>query len=361
MVSAGQREANMTGVVLPGNSTVAYREEPVPVPGHGQVLVEMRASGICGSDIRAIYREHLGTGDEAYRNVIAGHEPCGRIVEAGPGCKRFRAGDRVVLYHISGCGVCEDCRAGYMISCTSTLRAAHGWQRDGGHARYVLTEETTCVALPDGLTYVDGALVACGFGTAWEVLTRIGVNGRDRLLVTGLGPVGLAAAMLGRALGAKTVLGVDTVAERRTLALERGFVDAAFEAGPATLENVRAATGGRGCEAVVDCSGAAPARALALAATRHWGRCAFVGEGNDVRFDVSPALIHPQITLYGSWVTSLPHMEELVECLARWNLHPEDTVTHRFALEDAAQAYRVADEGRAGKVVIVAGPSGDAN
>src|ERR1035441_5700719 len=65
----------MTGVVLPGNSTVEFREQPVPEPGYRQVLVEMKASSICGSDIRAIYREHLGTGDEAYRNVIAGHEP----------------------------------------------------------------------------------------------------------------------------------------------------------------------------------------------------------------------------------------------------------------------------------------------
>jgi threonine dehydrogenase-like Zn-dependent dehydrogenase len=101
--------AVMQGVVLPGNSTVEFREFPVPEPGHGQVLIQMRASSICGSDIRAIYRAHLGKGPEGYRpGTVAGHEPCGRIVAVGPGCKRFRAGDRVVVYHISGCGVCED-------------------------------------------------------------------------------------------------------------------------------------------------------------------------------------------------------------------------------------------------------------
>ena len=87
----------MTGVVLPGNSTVEFREQPIPVPGYGQVLVQMKASSICGSDIRAIYREHLGVGDEAYRGVIAGHEPCGQIAEVGPGCKKYQVGDRVVL------------------------------------------------------------------------------------------------------------------------------------------------------------------------------------------------------------------------------------------------------------------------
>ncbi|HUQ22580.1 MAG TPA: alcohol dehydrogenase catalytic domain-containing protein, partial [Gaiellaceae bacterium] len=107
---------------------------PSPEPGHGQVLVRVEASTICGSDIRAIYREHLGVGAEAYRGVIAGHEPSGEIVAVGPGCRRFAAGDRVALYHIAGCGLCRDCRAGYMISCSSPERAAYGWQRDGGHA-----------------------------------------------------------------------------------------------------------------------------------------------------------------------------------------------------------------------------------
>ena len=157
----------MRGVYLPGGRQVnVHADVPVPAPGPRQVLVEMRASGICGSDLRAIYREHLGSGPEAYCDVIAGHEPSGVIVETGPDCRRFRVGDRVALYHISGCGLCADCRAGYMISCTSPLRAAYGWQRDGGHADYLLADESTCVALPEPLTFVDGACVACGFGTA---------------------------------------------------------------------------------------------------------------------------------------------------------------------------------------------------
>ena len=146
----------------------------------------MRASTICGSDLRAIYREHLGTGPEAYQGVIAGHEPAGEIVEVGPDCRRFRVGDRVALYHIAGCGVCHDCRSGYMISCTSPRRAAYGWQRDGGHADFILADESTCVLLPDALSYLDGACVACSFGTAYEALCRANVSGRDAVLVVGL-------------------------------------------------------------------------------------------------------------------------------------------------------------------------------
>ena len=78
-----------------------------------------------------------------------------------------------------------------------------------------------------------------------------------------------------------------------------------------------------------------------------------VGEGNRIEFDVSQTIIHPQITIYGSWVTALWRMEELVEKLLEWNLRPEITVTHRFHLPEAAEAYRIADEGQSGKVCIV--------
>src|SRR4051795_12680104 len=215
----------MRGVFLPGGRQVDIREVADPTPGPGQVVVRMRASTICGSDIRAIYREHLGTGAEAYRGVVAGHEPCGEIVEVGPGCRRFAVGDRVVLYHIAGCGLCAECRAGYMISCTSPLRAAYGWQRDGGHADYLLAEESTCVPLPDALSYVDGACVACGFGTAYEALCRAEVSGRDAVLVVGVGPVGLAAGRLAGRMGAGPRIGVDVVADRLSLAKDIGAID----------------------------------------------------------------------------------------------------------------------------------------
>lgn len=344
----------MQGVILPGNSTVQFKEFDIPTPGPGQVLIKTKASSICGSDIRAIYRAHLGKGPEGYQpGTIAGHEPCGIIESVGPGCKKFKPGDRVVIYHINGCGVCEDCRHGYMISCHSDYRAAYGWQRNGGHAPYLLAEEVVCIPLPDSLTYVDGALCACGTATAYEALTRMKTSGEDQLLITGLGPVGLAAAQLGKAKGARKIIGVDISPARRKLALDLGLCDYAFNSDEKALSSIMDVTQNRGCEVSIDCSGVPAARLLALQGTRQWGRCGFVGEGNNVTFDVSPLLIHQQITLYGSWVTSLKHMEDLVEHLDRWGVHPEITCTERLPLSEAAKAYDLADKGQTGKVCIV--------
>jgi threonine dehydrogenase-like Zn-dependent dehydrogenase len=344
----------MTGAFLPGNSTVELREIPVPKPGHGEVLIRTKASTICGSDIRAIYRGHLGKGPEAYQNVVAGHEPAGRIEAVGPGCRRFAAGDRVIVYHISGCGVCNDCRRGYMISCTSeTYRRAYGWQRDGGMAPYVVAEEKDLVALPDELSYTDGAQVACGFGTVYEGLEKIGISGNDSVLVVGLGPVGLAALMLGRALGAESLIGVDPVPQRRRLAEALDLADHVLPADAESVARIRELTGGHGVERSVDCSGADAGRQTAIRATRKWGRIAFVGEGGSVSFQPSPDIIHDQKTIYGSWVTSIWRMEELVERIVRWGIHPDRLVTNRFGIEEAGDAYALMAEGTSGKVAVV--------
>ena len=343
----------MMAAYLPGDSTVVLKEVEIPKPGHGEVLIKMKSSTICGSDIRAIYREHVGKGPEGYQGVICGHEPCGQIVECGEGLRRFKKGDRVVIYHISGCGVCNDCRRGYMISCTSSFRRAYGWQRDGGMAEYVLAEEKDLVLLPDSLTYTDGAQVACGFGTVYEGLEKIGVCGNDAVLVVGLGPVGLAAAMLAKAMGANKVIGVDTVKERMDIAMDKGLCDHVLLSDGEALEKIKALTGGEGVERAVDCSGNTHGRQLAIRATRKWGKIVFIGEGGTVEFNPSPDIIHEQKTVYGSWVTNIWRMEELVERLVRWGIHPEDLVTHRFPLEKASEAFSLMAEGKCGKVAVV--------
>jgi threonine dehydrogenase-like Zn-dependent dehydrogenase len=348
----------MKAAFLPGNSTVELREVALPEPGHGEVLIAVRASTICGSDIRAIYREHLGKGPERYQGVIAGHEPCGEIVHTGAGCRGFRPGDRVIVYHISGCGVCNDCRRGYMISCTSTeYRRAYGWQRDGGMAEFMLAEEKDLILLPNELSYVDGAQVACGFGTVYEALQKVGVSGTDAVLITGLGPVGLAAGALCRKLGAERIIGIDISSERRELSRRLGLCDFVLMADPDNVGQVLELTDGKGVERAVDCSGNAEARVTAIRATRKWGKMVMVGEGGTVAFNPSPDIIHEQKAIHGSWVTSTWLMEELVERLVRWKLHPEDIVTHRFSLDQPDEAYRLMASGRCGKVAVC--PAGE--
>ena len=205
--------------------------------------------------------------------------------------------------------------------------------------------------LPDFVTFLDGACVACGFGTAYEGLLRAQVSGRDALAVVGLGPVGLAAGLLGGKLGAVPRVGLDPSPERRELAVRLGAVDAAFA--PDEVDAARPAVGG-GADVAIDCSGSEPGRGTAIALVRERGRVVLVGEGNGMTVpEVSPTLIHPSITIIGSWVTSLEHMRELVSRLPYWNLHPEVIVSDTFPIAEADAAYQLADAGRSGKIALV--------
>ena len=101
-----------------------------------------------------------------------------------------------------------------------------------------------------------------------------------------------------------------------------------------------------------DCSGHTLGRQLCIRATRQWGRMVMIGEGGTVEFNPSPDIIHDQITIYGSWVTNIWRMEELVERIVRWGIHPEDLVTHRFTLDKVDVAYDLMAQGKCGKVAV---------
>ena len=296
--------------------------------------------------------------------MIAGHEPSGQIVKCGPGTRRFKEGDRVVIYHISGCGLCNDCRRGYMISCTSEeYRKAYGWQRDGGMAPYIVAEEKDLVMLPDSLSYGDGAQVACGFGTVYEGIEKIGISGNDAVLITGLGPVGLAAAMLCRAMGASTIIGIEANDERveiaKGLELRKDsgikLFDTVLKAGPDNVAQVQALTGGMGCEKAIECSANANARLTAIQAARKWGKIVMIGEGGLMSSDLAPSPRYdprPEDALRFLGHQHVAYGRIGLNVLVRWNIHPADLITHRFPLEQVPEAYALMNSGNCGKVAV---------
>lgn len=342
----------MRGAVLLGDRQVEIREFPDPVPGANQVVVRMKASGLCGSELHSLYQQPREQRSRSSRfwGYIGGHEPAGVVESLGEGVEGLKVGDRVAIYHIQGCGYCKYCRAGWMLHCPNAKRS-YGWDIHGGHADFLLVNEENCVKLPPELTFADGACCACGTGTAYQALRRIAVSGRDRFVAYGLGPVGLSGVMLASAMGAE-VIGIDLIPERLDLAKRLGastVIDASTEA---PIEIIREMTEGEGAEAAADFSGSPEARNNALDSVRIWGRVAFVGEGNLTTINPSPQMLHRQLTVVGSWVFGLWELRELLGFLVRHNLNPEEMVTHRFALSEIDEALRLFDSGKTGKVMI---------
>src|SRR6188474_2698851 len=224
----------MRGAVFLGNKKIEIRNFPDPTPGPGEVVIQMKASGMCGSDLK-FYRpppgeaqKALGLGGNA-EPFIAGHEPCGIVVARGAGVSDYEApyGQRVMDHHYAGCGGCTHCRVGWSQLCRAGI-TVYGVTAHGGHADYLKVPVRTIVEMPEELSFAEGAAVACGTGTAFSALKRMQMNGGDTLAVFGQGPVGLSATVIGVAMGAR-VIAVETSPERMKLAREFG-ADATIDA-----------------------------------------------------------------------------------------------------------------------------------
>jgi threonine dehydrogenase-like Zn-dependent dehydrogenase len=348
----------MRGVVFTGDRQLEIREYPDPSPGPGEVVLAIKASGMCGSDLK-FYRpppgeaqRALGLGDLA-APIIAGHEPCGVVAAVGPGVAEAeaRVGMRVMDHHYCGCGVCRHCKVGWSQLCGAGF-VVYGVTADGAHADYMKVPARTLVPLPDELSFATGAAISCGTGTAYNALRRINTSGRDTLAVFGQGPVGLSAVQLGSAMGAR-VIALDIGPERRALASEMGADIALDPAADDPVAALKELTHGEGVDLALDCSGAEAARSAAVRATRTWGTVCFVGEGGTVTLDVSRDMIRKQLTVIGSWTFSSVIQGECARFIADRGIDVERLFTHRWTLDQAAEAYRSFDTQTTGKGVFL--------
>lgn len=335
----------MQGLVFLGDQKVALREFPDPQPGPGEVVVAIRASGMCGSDLRPY--------QAGQSNFVTGHEPCGVVQERGPGVTDVQApiGHRVMVHHYWGCGVCKHCRIGYTQMCVTGARVM-GFSANGGNAPYLLAPASSLVTLPDELSFPEGAAIACGTGTAYSALKRLDVSGRDTLAVFGQGPVGLAATQLATAMGAR-VIAIDPLAERRELACTLGAWTALDPREASIVDAIRELTHGDGADATLDCTGNAEARANCAKAARAWGRACFVGEHGTATFDMTPDVIHKQLTMYGSWTFSTVLLAECARFAVDRGVALRDVFTESFTLDQAQIAFEKFAARGMGKGVFV--------
>src|SRR5262244_2983213 len=292
----GRRRLSMRGVVFLGDRRLELRDFPDPTPAAREVVLEIKASGMCGSDLH-VYRATFKPGDASSgfkrgaEPVIAGHEPCGVIAAVGSGVtdKEARIGQRVMCHHYTGCGGCKHCRSGWAQMCLegSTVFGANG---NGGHAQYMRVPIHTLVPLPDALSFVTGAAISCGTGTAYGALKRLNLQGGETIAIFGQGPVGLSATQLAVEMGAR-VIAIDIAAERRKLAQEFGAHHVIDPKAHDMVAAIAELTHGEGAHKTLDASSAPDARAAAVRSVRAWGTACFVGERGQVTLDVSPDLL----------------------------------------------------------------------
>jgi 2-desacetyl-2-hydroxyethyl bacteriochlorophyllide A dehydrogenase len=348
----------MEGIVFTGDRKLELRTFDDPTPGPGEVVLQIKASGMCGSDLK-FYRSAPGEAMKALgfapgTAVIAGHEPCGVVVAVGPNVnpKQARIGQRVMVHHYRGCGACPHCSSGWQQMCVEGVAEVYGVTGHGGHARYMKTPASTIVHLPDELSFETGAAISCGTGTAWGALKRLELTGDQTIAIFGQGPVGLSATQLASALGAR-VIALDVSEARLKRAKDLGADEVINPLETDAVAAIKQLTHGLGAHATLDASSSAEARRQCVQSVRTWGKACLVGEGGQMTMDVSPDMLRRQVTLIGSWTFSTIGQAECAQYIADRGIDVDQLFTERWTLDQAVEAYQLFDQQTSGKGVFV--------
>ncbi len=327
----------MRAVKFFGRERVAVREYPNPKPQEGQVVVRIRASALCGSELHA-YR------GEQELESNPGHEPAGVVVDASRS-RRWRDGDRVGIHAVWGCGTCEWCQRGVFTFCDEKRFCP------GAHAELMAVPDYACVPIPEDLSFAAGALLAGdGLGVPYHTSRRLPTRGGDTVAVVGCGPIGLGNVMVQAFLGAR-VIALDRVPDRLRLARDLGAAETVDVSAADPVECVRDLTRGRLADAVIEASGRPEGFALALKIVGKAGTVACNGENTQVSLHVGTDLIRRDITLFGSWFYHICEYPEMLD-LVRRGLAVEKLISARYPLEEAQAAYAAFARGETAKVIL---------
>ena len=326
----------MRAAMYHSNDDVRIVELPVPRIGPGELLVKVRASGICGSDVMEWYRRPKAP-------LVLGHEIAAEVVEVGAGVDSFRTGDRVFVSHHVPCGECRSCRAGHETVC-DTLRTTNF--DPGGFAEFVRVprinlEKHGVFRLPPEVTD-EAAVFIEPLACVLRGQRLAGMREGRTVLTLGSGIAGQLHIRAARALGAAKVLATDLVGFRKDLARRSG-ADVVADGREDVPAVVRAANGGRLADLVITCTGAPAAIAQGCASVDRGGTILFFAPTDPAAKVEIPfnALWREEITMTSSYGGSPRDLQAALDMLRDRRIAVADLISHRLSLDDAGQGFRL--------------------
>ena len=315
----------------PGHVTVKEVEDPEP--GRREVLVKVKACGICGTDMH-IFRGEL----KVKYPVIPGHEISGEVVSLGRDVASFKTGDRVAIDPNISCGECHYCRNGMPHFCENW--EAIGIHRPGGYAEYVVAPVKNVYKIPSGLSLEAAALaepVACCIHGQDFLDIKFG----DIVAIFGLGPIGLIHLQLARSRGASKIIGIDLVEDRLQMALELGADHVINGGDPHLADKVNEITGGRGVDKVVEATGNPMVLKQAIRVSGYGSKILVFGVAPEHSVtEVEPFLIYrKELTIIGSFVNPFT-MQRALKTLASRIVDADKIITHKIGLNEAPEYFK---------------------
>lgn len=328
-------------LTMDGNSRSSLTDAADPSPGSGEVVVETRASVLCGSELPG-YR---GTGVRGGNN---GHEAVGIVVALGAGVAEPALGQRVGVSAIAGCGRCTFCHKGQNTWCAGKRFFGNM------HAERFVVPANACLPLPDDVPWEVGALISGdGLGVPYHTWTKLSDPGIDTVAVFGVGPVGLGNVLLQAHLG-RRVIAIDVSPARLDLARRLGASDTLVADDGDMAGRVRELTGGPGADACIECAGRPETVLTAVNAVKSGGTVVLNGEQGDLTLSPSEHLIRRDIAMIGSWYYHIGEFPAMLR-LFRAGLRVHDLITDRHPFARAPEAFSAFAAGRGAKTALCYG------
>lgn len=342
----------MKACVLESVGQLTYKEVAVPTPGEKEVLLQIKACGICSSDIDRVFK----TGTYHFP-TIPGHEFAGKIVETGAGVDSSYLGRRAVVFPLLPCFQCPSCKIGAYARCEQY--SYFGSRCDGAFAEYISVPQWNLVLFSNDVSY-EAAAMCEPSAVALHAVSTAGITPGETVAIIGSGTIGLIAAMWARIQGAGQVIIVGRGTEKLQLAEKLGFEHLISTATQEPLQEIRRLTNDLGADAAIEAVGASAAISTAISCVRKGGRVVLTGNPvGDIQMgkDVYWKILRGELTLCGIWNSSynaeqndwrvtLDHMEKSL-------LPVEQLITHRFSLDECTEAFRVLRDRKSKSVKVM--------
>jgi len=332
-------------VVLHGKEDLRVEPRPIPSPGRGEVLLEMKNVGICGSDLHFFNNGRIGD-FIVKKPTVLGHESSGQVIQVGEGVTNLKPGDRVAIEPGVGCCICDTCKLGRYNLCPEMVFRSCP-PVDGLFCRYQVHAANFCYKLPENVSFEEAALVE-PLAVAVHSAKRARIQAGDYVLVTGAGPVGLLCMFVAKAAGASHVIITDTVANRLAIAKKLGAdftINVSGRSDEDLIKEIQSLRPGEEPNVCFECTGSEPASRLTMKVTAMGGVVALVGQGPLMVTVplISVGLRELDVVGIYRYANSYP---KAISLISSGKVDVKPLITHRYKLEDAAEAFKMARDGK---------------
>jgi len=323
------------------NEPLQLEEVPVPEIREDEVLVQVKAVGLCGSDVHIVFE---GVTPTPFKPITLGHEPCGVVAATGARVEGWEEGDRVSVTPLLFCSSCRNCITGHTNVCLT--RKIMGIQANGALAEYLVVPAKNLVRLPEEVPFTVGAIITDAVATPFQAMAeRAALRAGETVAVYGAGGLGLHAVQICRLLGAQKIIVVDPREGQLERAREMGADLTIDPEETQPVEAILEATGGLGVDVAGEFVGLQGTIAQCVESVVRGGRVVVAGLGADPISIVPPTIfVRDGISLLGSYGFTKRNIEQLVELAAAGRLNLEESITHTFPLDEVNTALKYLHE-----------------